>query len=126
MMEQKTALTVLDGLAVLAHEVELIVCTQDMNGRDLEPALIAQMVHNVESTLSELFGGFTTYQARGGWQTEAGLLIHEPNYIIQASAGESDFHNYNISQVLNVAGTVKKYLQQDAVSIKIDGKRYFI
>ena len=121
-----TALEKLGSLEPLTHEIELIVCTQDLNGVTIETEKVEEAKNYIKKEFSTLFGGYTAIDAEGGWVLPDGTLVKEKNTLIQASVSETDFNDASLSLVISFAEGLKKTLNQDMVSMKIDGKRYFI
>ena len=128
-MEKANTMTVLErleSLAPLTHEIELIVCTQDLNGATIETEKVEEAKNFIKKRFSTLFGGYTAIDAEGGWVLPEGTLVKESNTLIQASVSEKDFNDANLSLIISFAEGLKKTLHQDMVSMKLDGKRYFI
>lgn len=128
-MTQTNTMTVLErleSLAPLTHEIELIVCTQDLNGVTIESHKVEEATNSIKTRFSTLFGGYTAIDAEGGWVLPDGTLVKENNTLIQASVSENNFNDANLSLVISIAEDIKMVLNQDMVSMKIDGKRYFI
>lgn len=116
----------LEQFGSLSHEVEIIVCTKDSKDRLNPPKLVQSTVEHVSRLFGKRFGGFTIIEAKGGWVLPDNTLSVEKNFIIQASVSEQDFTSYNMDVIIQLAQEVKLLLDQDAVSLKVDGTRYFI
>ena len=121
-----TVLERLESLAPLTHEVELIVCTRDLNDKTIDAEQIMFAKDYIKKEFSNMFGGYTAIDAEGGWVLPDGTLSKEKNTLIQASISENDFNDNNLLAVTQLAEELKTVLNQDMVSMKLDGKRYFI
>lgn len=126
MLNNTKELNVLQGLQGLSNEVEIIVCTKDKNNEPIPTEVIARYVDSVETFFSEAFGGATTIQGVGSWVDDEGQTFREPNFIIQASVSDKLFNDRNLKEVLVTVGFIRDSLNQDCVSLKINGTRYFI
>lgn len=82
----------------------------------------------VEATaklLSNCFGGATSTQAVGYWVSDSEGLVKEHPVLVYAYAQESDFIK-NIDLIIDYCFQLKEELKQEAISLEIDNKLYFI
>lgn len=82
-------------------------------------------VTNVSTELAKMFGGFTSYEATGGWVSEEHGLIQEGVTVVTAKATKYDLAE-NIEKIVQLAKDVKWSMSQEAVSVEINGVLYFI
>ncbi len=83
---------------------------------------------HIEATaelLSNCFGGATSTEAVGYWVSDEEGLVKEHPVLVYAYAKEEDFIKY-IDLVLDYCNELKKALQQEAISLEVDNKLYFI
>lgn len=84
-----------------------------------------EQVRKVMSKLSEMFGGATASEAVGGWMSQTAGLVLEKVTIVYAFCKETDLQN-NIGEVLAICEDLKKEMQQEAISLEINGQLSFI
>jgi hypothetical protein len=82
-------------------------------------------VKRVIKKLSELFGGATATQAVGGWVTELGDVVLENTTIVYSFCKESELQA-NFSEVYELCQQIKNELNQEAVSLEINGQLAFV
>ena len=88
----------------------------------------AQQIKNCETLLSMLCGGYTTITAAGGWVSEVNNeLIKETITTVYAYTGavEKEF-DFKIDCVIDFCEYLKIEMQQEAISLEVDNKLYFI
>ena len=89
-----------------------------------DPALAARMVEEVAERLSELFGGATISLAAGAWVSEQYGLIREDVTIVYSYAEE--LTEQALLEVRRMADEIKTGMEQEAVSVEINGALYLI
>lgn len=75
----------------------------------------------IKRALSEKFGGYTTYDAQGGWINEEGELIDEPVKVY-----ETYTDNARYSVFRSIAHNVRVTTGEDAVMFTINNESHFI
>ena len=75
--------------------------------------------------LSLLFGGATSFECVGGWIANNGDIITEKVNIVYSFCDKKSLQN-NLSKVINICQQIKKDMQQEAVTLEINGKATFI
>lgn len=83
------------------------------------------VVGEVLATLSELFGGATSFEALGCWKSDTDGLVKERVTICQSYCTEAEILE-NIDTVVEVCEHLKKDLNQEAVSLEVNNKLYLI
>lgn len=110
------------GGVQLPHRVAVYVpSTQDVN----HAADNAEQVQRVARELSEMFGGATATTARGFWVSDSAGLVAESVTIVYASCTDKQYHE-QVPEVLRIAQRIKAEMQQEAVSVELDGVLYLI
>lgn len=92
-----------------------------------KPAPAAAVEEAVAYTLRELaarFGGATAYTARGAWIDARGALIEEAVTVCRSFA--ETVTPEDADAVAEIAERIREEMQQDAVTIEIDGAAGFI
>ena len=82
-------------------------------------------VANTLQFLSGLFGGATSYDARGAWVSDSAGLVLENVTICYAFCSLSQKVR-NRRAVLDFAKDLCKTMRQEAISVEIDGRLFFI
>ena len=112
----------LEKLQPLRHRVAIYV--PGTNGVNTA-ADNARYVKMAAATLSNLFGGATATPAIGYWMSDAAGLVEEKTTIVYAyAAGAALEHGLDV--VIDFCADMRADLQQEAVSLEIDGALYFI
>lgn len=118
----KNVENILDGRTCLKHRVSIYVPgTVNVN----EKADNAEMVAQVAAILTDLFGGASTHEIGGYWKSEAAGMVEERNVIVYAYADQASYEN-GLGAVIRTAEHVRDKMRQEAVSVEIDGRLYFI
>lgn len=113
----------LAGKEPLAHRVEIFVPSTYAVDIIISntPFVLA-----VEKRLSELFGGGTAQKATGSWfSDEKQEVIHEDISIVYANCTEASLKKY-AREAFQIAADLAVQMKQEAVTIVVDGKMYFI
>lgn len=84
----------------------------------------AEYVDQAASLLADLFGGSTSTPALGYWLSQSGL-VREKTTLVFAYCSDLDLQE-KIDNVIDFCESLKKELQQEAVSLEINGEMYFI
>lgn len=82
-------------------------------------------VNNTLKVLSSFFGGSTSYQAIGCWISQNIGLIKENVTICESYCKEADLKKH-IDAIIQYCEDLKKELQQEAISLEINNKLYFV
>lgn len=82
-------------------------------------------IENTLTFLSVNFGGSTSYEALGCWQSQNGELIKERVIICESYCHETQLKK-NIDSIIDYCETLKKDLNQEAISLEINNKLYFV
>jgi len=84
-----------------------------------------EQVRRVIKELSLLFGGATASNAVGGWVTESGDTIIEHVTIVYSFC-TSEQLNTKFDKVYEIAERIKKEMEQEAVTLEINGQVKFV
>lgn len=79
----------------------------------------------VQTELTALFGGSTTFDAIGTWASPTAGLVKESVKIVQAHTDEATL-KAAIGSVIDLAEAIKVELAQDAVAIEVNNKLYLV
>lgn len=108
----------------LKHKIELFIPSTSNATHEADKTVIDFWKYTVATTFSNLFGGFTSYEAIGGWNSSEHGLIQENVTIIYSNA--SEVTNEAIQEVIRLAKEMKYEMRQEAISLCLDGQLYFI
>ena len=112
----------LEKLQPLRHRVAVYV--PGTNGVNTA-ADNARYVQMAAATLSDPFGGATATPAVGYWLSDAAGLVEEQTPVVYAYAAGADLER-GLDSVIDFCADMRAELQQEAVSLEIDGALYFI
>lgn len=85
----------------------------------------SEQVQRVARELAEMFGGATATTARGFWVSDSAGLVAEAVTIVYASCTDRQYHE-QVPDVIRIAQRIKQEMQQEAVSIELDGILYIV
>ena len=75
--------------------------------------------------LSECFGGATSTPALGYWLSPVAGLVAETTTVVFAYASDADLQR-NIGRVVDHCEALKREMEQESISLEINGDMYFI
>lgn len=101
------------------QKVEIIIPKQNNNGESLEP-----VISQVKMNLCQLFGGFTAFQAEGGWISDEGKLYQEPVTVLVSAVAEDKADEAKL--IISIARNVMELTDQLAVFVSINGQAQII
>lgn len=107
---------------MLSHVFKIYVpSTMDVN----KTADNSEMVRGTLQFLSGLFGGATATDARGAWvSSSAGLVVEDVTICYAFTDLRGKFMNRK--KVTAYAARLRDEMKQEAISLEIDGRLYFI
>lgn len=85
----------------------------------------SKYVDNTLKLLSNYFGGSTSYQAVGCWNSVNNGLIKEKVTICESYCKETDLKKH-IELIIQYCEDLKKELNQEAISLEVNNKLYFV
>ena len=112
----------LEKLQALRHKVAIYV--PGTNGVNTA-ADNSRYVKMAAAVLSGLFGGATATPAVGYWMSDAAGLVEEKTTVVYAYATNGALES-GLDDVIDFCDGMKTELQQEAVSLELDGNLYFI
>lgn len=83
------------------------------------------MVDRVAAALSAMFGGASASAVSGYWLSDSVGLVKENTTVVYAFAVPADLADH-LGDVVQLAQDIKRELNQEAVSLEIDGSLYLI
>ena len=85
----------------------------------------SEQVRSVITELSRLFGGATATQAVGGWVSDSGETILEKVTIVYSFCTSEQLREH-FEDVYGIAQRIKEEMQQEAVTLEINGQVKFV
>ena len=82
-------------------------------------------IDRTAAALSDLFGGATVTRGSGCWMSDAAGLVREPVTIVYAFAAPGQIEA-NADQLQALVYSLKTELQQEAISVEINGTLYLV
>lgn len=87
------------------------------------PADNRQQVEEVAAKLSAMFGGATATEARGYWVSQSAGLVGEAVTIVYSNAAAEDIENH-AAEIVAICQKIKREMEQEAVSLEINGELF--
>lgn len=109
---------------MLKHKVAIYVPSTVEGSKPAPAELVAKWVKASKVKLANLFGGFTAYNGHGGYFSTVHGLIEENVVIVQAHTDEEGLTK--VPEVRALALEIAKDMQQEAVSVEVDGVLSFV
>lgn len=99
----------------LAHHIGVYIPTTAGIGHTVDAA---PLVEKTLAFLGERFGGATSIEGRGVWNSDAGL-VSETVYIVQAFTTQTGMSRH-FEDVVDFARAIKAVLKQEAMALEVD------
>jgi hypothetical protein len=107
----------------LDQYISLYIPTKGADGRDLVAWKRFSVLKKIKQEMCDHFGGYTAYEAEGGWKSGK-TYVYEDITVIQSFYRGPGAEALQFVKVL--AGYVKKKLAQEAVTVEQNGGISFI
>ena len=105
------------------HKIGLIIPSTVNVNEAASPETVKKWVTCAKVQFAELFGGFTSHNAVGGWMSAQGL-VEEPVTVV---ASFTDDHGLSkLGQVKAFAAKMGRALSQEAVALEVDHGLQFV
>lgn len=101
------------------QKIEIIIPKLNNSGESLD-AVIA----GIKTNMCQLFGGFTAFDAQGGWISNEGELFQEQVTVLVSAVADDQAEEAKM--IIAIARNVLEITDQLAVFISIDGKAQII
>lgn len=112
----------LSNLIELSSSVQIYVPSTNNVNESIDNS---EKVNKILSSLSDFFGGSTSFEAIGCWKSSVVGLVKEHVTICKSYCNESALQE-NIEKVIELCEKLKKDLNQEAISLEVNNKLYFI
>jgi len=105
------------------HKIAVIIPSTNNANEAAPTEIVSKWTKCAKVQFAELFGGFTSHNAVGGWMSAQGL-VEEPVTVV---ASFTDANGLNkLSQVKAFAAKMGRALGQEAVAVEVDHGLHFI
>lgn len=84
----------------------------------------ADASENIETRMCDAFGGFTAYDARGGWKAPDGDIVREPVTVYESFTDMKAHQAYQAAQA--AAHAVATLTDETAVMYTVDGECHMV
>lgn len=112
----------LQNLIKLSSNVRVLIpSTKNIN----EIVDNSKEVNAALTLFSNLFGGATSFEALGAWQSPTAGLVKEKVIAVE-SYTDSKTLSQKVDEVILFCETLKKEMSQDAISLFVNNELYFI
>jgi hypothetical protein len=112
----------LQGLFCLDHNIKLYIPGTANVDKKVDNT---RYVVETQALFSKLFGGATSYDAKGSWVSSERGLVVEGVKIVESYATKEQV-NAGLEAVIQQAAKIKRELSQETVSLEYDSKLYFV
>ncbi len=109
---------------MLQHKVAIIVPTTVNASEEAPKQLVNHWVQAAKLKFANLFGGFTTFKALGGWMSEQHGLIEEAVTVVSSFTNEDGLRF--VDDVRDFAARMAEAMGQEAVGVELDHGIEFI
>jgi len=109
---------------MLDHKIAVYVPSTIKGNKPAPATLVTKWERQAKITLASLFGGFTAYHGQGGWFSEEHGLIEENVTIVQAFTDAAGLEK--VGKVKELAQQIATEMEQEVVSVEVDGQLNFI
>ena len=115
----------LKNLIELWCSVKVFVPSTINVSQEANESTVSDMVNNCLVFLSDKFWGSTSYEALGCWISQQQWLVKEKVVICESFTTTDWLHN-NIESVIEYCEFIKKEMKQEAISLEVNNKLYFV
>jgi len=112
------------GYAHLPIEIAIMV-PSTYRDEKIPRAEFVRRINETRKKLSELFGGYTSIEAKGGWVTDRGELIKE-NVVRVVAFADLKRYKEKQNELLKWLEKKKKEWKQEALAYEFEGDLYLI
>src|SRR5947209_4430854 len=106
------------------HKISVII-PSTMNVSEVAPKeIVNKWVRCAKTRFAELFGGFTSQNAVGGWLSQEHGLVEESVTVVSSHTNDKGLNR--LGEVKAFAAKMGKALGQEAVAVEVDSSLQFI
>ena len=106
------------------HKIGVIIPSTTNVSEAASPETVSRWVKCAKTQFAELFGGFTSHNAVGGWMSPVHGLVEEPVTVVSSFTDDSGLNR--LGEVKAFARKMARALSQEAVAVEVDHSLEFI
>lgn len=107
---------------VMDCHIRVHIPSRDFSGGNINNE---EMIMKVKELFAQLFGGYTTHEACGGWINESGHRIEENITLIETYSSRIGFEE-NLKKVLAVILDFKVRYNQESIALAVNNRFFLI
>lgn len=108
----------------LSHKISLYIPSTVNGNQPASQETIDKFVSMAKNKFANMFGGFTVVNAQGGYMSPEHGLIEESITIVYSFCSSDQMAN--VPDIRQFAQLVAKGMQQECVSVEVDGSVEFV
>ena len=105
------------------HRIGLIIPSTVNVNEVASLETVGKWIKSAKVQFAEIFGGFTSYNAVGGWMSAQGL-VEEPVTVVASFTNDHGLNRLN--EVKAFAAKMGRALSQEAVAVEVDHRLEFV
>ena len=105
------------------HRIGIIIPSTVNVNEAASPETVGKWVKCAKVQFAQLFGGFTSHNAVGGWMSAQGL-VEEPVTVVASFTDDNGLKR--LGDLKAFAAKMAKALSQEAVAVEVDSSLQFI
>lgn len=106
------------------HKIAVIIPSTTNVNESASTETINQWIKSAKTRFAQLFGGFTSYSAVGGWMSPEHGLVEENVTVVSSFTDEIGLSR--LADVMAFASSMAKALSQEAVAVEVDHRMEFV
>jgi len=107
---------------IMDRFVRVYIPSRDSRGRKINNK---KMIREISELFAQLFGGYTIFRAKGGWQSESGQIIEEDIIIMESYASRVGFDEC-LKAVRVIVLDFKRKYQQESIALNINNRLHLL
>jgi hypothetical protein len=108
----------------LKHKIAVVIPSTTNVSEVASSEEVARWVKAAKLKLANLFGGFTSYSAVGGWVSPTHGLVEEPVTVVSSFTDETGLKR--LPEVKAFAAELAAEMGQEAVGVEVDHALHFV
>jgi hypothetical protein len=107
---------------IMDRFVRVYIPSRDSRGRKINNK---KMIREMSELFARLFGGYTIFPAKGGWQSESGQIIEENIIIVESYALRVGFDEC-LEAVRVIVLDFKRKYHQESIALNINNRFHLL
>ena len=106
------------------HKITITIPTTVNVNQVASPEIVRKWSNQAKRVFADLFGGFTSHNAIGGWMSQEKGLVEENVIVVSSFTNASGLNR--LSEVKAFASQMARAMTQEAVAVEVDQKMVFV